>query len=443
MLMKYCKLSNFAAKFQVNDIMHNNIYRCLDTKNKIYVACKIHNKKQISKSALTIINNEIRILYQIPCSTHPKLEKIYEDDNYIYMIFQYFHGEEFTKILHQFKMKELAIATFAYHILKGLKRLHEHGIYHGNLSLDNLIFCQSSKDKELYMINQRYVEEPDEEFYEATINSGHNLCVAPEVLSKQPIDSQIDMFSLGCCLFYMLFQKFPYKYILSSNQKYFYELDIKILKELKEHYQKNIKGQQILSQSGINFLEKLLKVDPKKRITCKEAIFHHWFVNTAYHPTQPTSKQIQGALNASSCSLRTIMETSEFSESREMISIQSPNLLAKIDEDEDIPDDYDGELADDDYGEVEQKMNMLNMQQIRNCNLKLQKFEFKKEPVARNDSSTSTQFQDQSPVMLPEDTKSRVEIDHNVMKNTYRLKSEVLDNLDEDLKQKSDPTHID
>ena len=39
----------------------------------------------------------------------------------------------------------------------------------------------------------------------------------------------------------------------------------------------------LISASGIDFLSRLLEVDPKKRISSKEATNHHWFINVAYH----------------------------------------------------------------------------------------------------------------------------------------------------------------
>jgi hypothetical protein len=51
----------------------------------------------------------------------PPLRKIYEDDNYIYMTFVYFKGDDLYNISMTSKLEEIAVATLAYHILKGLK----------------------------------------------------------------------------------------------------------------------------------------------------------------------------------------------------------------------------------------------------------------------------------------------------------------------------------
>ena len=48
---------------------------------------------------------------------------------------------------------------------------------------------------------------------------------------------------------------------------------------------------QFLSISGIDFLKKLLEIDYAKRITAKDALKHHWFINfTNKNPTKKIKK---------------------------------------------------------------------------------------------------------------------------------------------------------
>lgn len=103
------------------------------------------------------------------------------------------------------------MATLAYHILKGLKTLHLNGIFHANLKLENLIFCTNKKDNEIFLLNFKFMEELTEGYREKLIKKGNNFYVAPEILEGKPFNQQVDIFSLGVCLFYMVFKAFPYK----------------------------------------------------------------------------------------------------------------------------------------------------------------------------------------------------------------------------------------
>jgi serine/threonine protein kinase len=84
------------------------------------------------------------------------------------------------------------------------------------------------------LVNPKYINEVNNEFVHQQIKNGNNPYVAPEVLeaftgynvneSEYMISSQIDLFSLGVCLYYMIFLKFPYRDIRKSkvNSKYIY-----------------------------------------------------------------------------------------------------------------------------------------------------------------------------------------------------------------------------
>ena len=111
------------------------------------------------------------------------------------------------------KLEEIAVATLAYHILKGLKVLHTNGYFHGNLKLENIIFSTNKKDNEIFLINFKYLEENSPIYRERLIKKGLNYYIAPEILEDQPFDYKIDLFSLGVCLFFMVFKKFPYTVI--------------------------------------------------------------------------------------------------------------------------------------------------------------------------------------------------------------------------------------
>jgi calcium/calmodulin-dependent protein kinase I len=122
----------------------------------------------------------------------------------------------------------MAIATLIYHILKGVKLIHNSGYFHGNLKLENVIFSQDKKENEIYLINIKYNEEANDLYRERLIKKGQNYYIAPEVLEGKPFDSKIDMFAIGVCFFYMIFEKFPYTQIekCKDSNNYNYILDL-------------------------------------------------------------------------------------------------------------------------------------------------------------------------------------------------------------------------
>jgi serine/threonine protein kinase len=49
---------------------------------------------------------------------------------------------------------------------------------------------------------------------------------------------------------------------------------------------KNPNQKNAISVSGIDFLLKILEEDQSKRISSKEALNHHWFINFTTRPTE-------------------------------------------------------------------------------------------------------------------------------------------------------------
>ena len=181
------------------------------------MAVKILTKKNLSKDQKIFLESEICMLRKVNCALIPKLNKVYEDDSNIYLTFPYFHGEDLLRIVLTSHLEEMAIATLIYHILKGLKQLHSANYFHGNLKLENIIFSSAKKENEIYLINPRYQEELNNSFRDKLIKKGSNMYIAPEILEGKPFGTISDMFSIGCCIFYIVFGRYPYKSITNTQ----------------------------------------------------------------------------------------------------------------------------------------------------------------------------------------------------------------------------------
>lgn len=69
----------------------------------------------------------------------------------------------------------------------------------------------------------------------------------------------------------------------------------------------------ILSASGIDFLMRLLDVNPETRLQVNQALTHHWFINFTTKPTD-NKKLAEFKQSKKMQSLLTILECSEISE---------------------------------------------------------------------------------------------------------------------------------
>jgi serine/threonine protein kinase len=91
--------------------------------------------------------------------------------------------------------------------------LHAQQLFHGNLSLDNIIFSSSKRENEIFLINPKFSDDNYELLREKIIRRAENYNVAPEILEYRAITSSSDLFSLGACIFFIVFGRYPYKSI--------------------------------------------------------------------------------------------------------------------------------------------------------------------------------------------------------------------------------------
>ena len=94
--------------------------------------------------------------------------------------------------------------------------------------------------------------------------------VAPEVLVRTPYNKQIDIWSIGIILYYMLSGTLPFDDD-DDNEEVIAKMIVFIDTKFPKEKWKN------RSDLVIDFIKQCLNKDPEKRITIDELINHEWF----------------------------------------------------------------------------------------------------------------------------------------------------------------------
>ena len=191
----------------------------------------------------------------------PEIISSFHDYDFIYLITTYYDGKTLYSFLKQ-NMTEKQIKFVSACIIQALSNLREKKIIHRDLSSKNVIMDKNKYFNVIdFSFSIHYSQKDNKKKYLSTFKN----ITAPENLKFRKIDYNSDYYRLGSIIYYIIFKDYPYNVKLKNNIT-----DIKI----------NYKDVKNYSPNCIDFLNKLIISDPKKRIGFKdinELKNHPWF----------------------------------------------------------------------------------------------------------------------------------------------------------------------
>jgi len=239
-------------------------------KLKDKVAIKIIKKESMSNSDIELVKGEIDIM---KLCRHPNIVQLYdhfENSDYIFIIMEYLKGGDLEEYLQKinFRITETRGASIIYQLASGIKYLHEYGILHRDLKPENIMLSENS-EKGIVKIMDFGLSKilgPDEKVSDGF---GTLSFVAPEVLIRQPYNRQIDIWSVGVILYYMLSKDLPFDDENDNEEKIAKMTVYDDVQFLGEKWSKR-------SEEVIDFIRECLTKDPEKRIKIQELLNHPW-----------------------------------------------------------------------------------------------------------------------------------------------------------------------
>ena len=239
-------------------------------KTQQQVAVKIINKDSIKTAEdKELVRIEIGIL---KLCHHPNVVRLLdhlENEDYIFIVTEYIEGGTLGQYFKKknFNFSERQASSIMIQIASGVKYLHTYGIVHRDLKPDNIMITQQNEFGVIKIMDfgLSKIVSTQEKMVDGY---GTLSYVAPEVLLRTPYNKEVDIWSMGVILYYMLCGHLPFK----GNKEV-----IIAEKIVNDDLEFDEDEWEVRSKKVRDLITSCLKKEPEERITIDEFLNHPWF----------------------------------------------------------------------------------------------------------------------------------------------------------------------
>lgn len=261
--------ADFSEVTVIGKGMTATVYSALHKKTMKTVAIKQINRSTLINSRVRqSFENELKILES---ADHPFISLFYnliQGELYFYLVIEIANRGTlggFVSTRGALREKE-SVRVFC-ETLSAINYLHRHlNIIHRDIKTDNILFDDFFNVR-LIDFGLGKITDPNVPMVQTTC--GTYPFTAPEILKHEKYDKEVDIWSLGVCLYIMSTCELPFK---SNNQKVLID---QIINEEPNYPSK-------LGDDLVDLLKKMLQKDPTKRITPEEIAQHPWISSSKY-----------------------------------------------------------------------------------------------------------------------------------------------------------------
>ena len=194
-----------------------------------------------------------------------QLMQVIETDEKIFMILEYCPGGElFDYIVAKDRLSESEARFFFRQIISALAYIHSKGYAHRDLKPENLLLDDNQC---LKLIDFGLCAKPKGGMENLLSTCcGSPAYAAPELIAgKSYLGAEADLWSMGVLLYALLCGYLPFD---DDNINVLY----------KKIQSGKYEAPTWLSSDSLNLLSELLQVDPKRRLTMQQLIYHAWIM---------------------------------------------------------------------------------------------------------------------------------------------------------------------
>ncbi|PFH34944.1 calcium dependent protein kinase CDPK7 [Besnoitia besnoiti] len=247
-------------------IVYKGIHR---ETNELY-AIKVIDKGKINGHERELLRSEMAILRLL---NHPNviyMKELLDTKETLYIVMELVRGGELFDLIQQnHRLPELHVNRIISQLLSTVYYLHKCGIVHRDLKPENILLTDRTPNATIKLTDfgLSTLCAPNEVLHQPC---GTLAYVAPEVLTMEGYNHQVDVWSIGVIMYLLLRGRLPFPISKTIGHPSFFEntpvsFDGPVWREI--------------SSSAKDLVLRMLQPDPRRRITVAEALQHIWVKN--------------------------------------------------------------------------------------------------------------------------------------------------------------------
>ena len=233
-----------------------------ENSKKVYCIKMMTKRDIFEQKLINQINKEIGIMYNINHPYSVKLYNHFEDNEKLYLIMELASNGNLYNFIQnnkKIKTKEM-IKKIIIQVIEIIKYLHSLDIIYRDIKPENILL---DKDYNVKLCDYGWASYLSKGQF-CSAYCGTPEYVSPEVIKKYPYNEKVDIWGIGVLIFELVFGYPPF----TSN---FNEDRFNNIKEGKINWPKDLNDMELK-----DLIEKILKVNPKDRISLDEIEKHQW-----------------------------------------------------------------------------------------------------------------------------------------------------------------------
>ncbi|XP_077588113.1 serine/threonine-protein kinase PAK 6 [Stigmatopora nigra] len=185
----------------------------------------------------------------------------------LWVIMEYLQGGALTNIVSETRLSEEQIATVCEAVLQALAYLHSQGVIHRDIKSDSILLTLDGRVK---LSDFGFCAQISKDIPKRKSLVGTPYWMAPEVISKSPYGTEVDVWSMGVMVVEMV----------DGEPPYFSETPVAAMKRLRDEPAPTVRNVSQVSPVLKDFLDRMLTRGPHERASATDLLEHPFLLQS-------------------------------------------------------------------------------------------------------------------------------------------------------------------